>query len=81
MIQGGGSALQIAIFFGLTGLIALMTYLKAHGKGTGRDGSSKEVFLAGRGLSWLFVAGSITLTNLSTEAGLLLTPSLSGLKR
>lgn len=67
MFQVGGSALQIAIFFGLTGLIALMTYLTVHGKGGGRDGSSKEVFLAGGGLSWLFVAGSITLTNLSTE--------------
>ncbi len=67
MFQQGDSALQIAIFFGLTGLIALMTYLKVHGKGAGREGSSKEVFLAGGGLSWLFVAGSITLTNLSTE--------------
>jgi solute:Na+ symporter, SSS family len=67
MFQGGGSALQIVIFFGLTALIALMTYLKVHGKGAGRDGSSKDVFLAGGGLSWLFVAGSITLTNLSTE--------------
>jgi solute:Na+ symporter, SSS family len=67
MFEGGGSALQIAIFFGLTGLIALMTYLKVHGKGVGRESNSKEVFLAGGGLSWLFVAGSITLTNLSTE--------------
>jgi solute:Na+ symporter, SSS family len=67
MFQGSGSALQIAIFFGLTALIALLTYLKVHGKGAGRDSSSKEVFLAGGGLSWLFVAGSITLTNLSTE--------------
>ena len=31
------------------------------------DGSAKDVYLAGGGLSWLFVAGSITLTNLSTE--------------
>jgi solute:Na+ symporter, SSS family len=67
MFQVGGSALQIAIFLGLTGLIALMTYLKVHGKASGHDGSSKDVFLAGGGLSWLFVAGSITLTNLSTE--------------
>ena len=67
MFAQSGSALQIVIFFGLTALIALMTYLKVHGKGAGRDGSSKEVFLAGGGLSWLFVAGSITLTNLSTE--------------
>ena len=67
MIQGDGSALQIIIFFGLTGLIALLTYFKVHGKGAGSESSAKEVFLAGGGLSWLFVAGSITLTNLSTE--------------
>lgn len=67
MIQGDGSALQIIIFFGLTGLIALLTYLKVHGKGAGADSNTKEVFLAGGGLNWLFVAGAITLTNLSTE--------------
>ncbi|MGB7655290.1 MAG: SLC5 family protein, partial [Novosphingobium sp.] len=31
------------------------------------DGTAKDVYLAGGGLKWLFVAGSITLTNLSTE--------------
>ncbi|MEO1489879.1 MAG: SLC5 family protein [Pseudomonadota bacterium] len=31
------------------------------------DGSKKDVFLAGGGLSWIFVAGAITLTNLSTD--------------
>lgn len=67
MIQGDGSALQIIIFFGLTGLIALLTYLKVHGKGAGANSNTKEVFLAGGGLNWLFVAGAITLTNLSTE--------------
>ena len=29
--------------------------------------SRDDVFLAGRGLSWIVVAGSITLTNLSTD--------------
>lgn len=67
MLQGDGSALQVVIFFGLTGLIALMTYLKVHGKGAGASSNTKEVFLAGGGLNWLFVAGAITLTNLSTE--------------
>ncbi len=67
MFQESGSALQIAIFFGLTALIALLTYWKVHGKGAGRNSDAKDVFLAGGGLSWLFVAGSITLTNLSTE--------------
>ncbi len=70
MFEGSASAIQLAIFFGLTILIALLTYWKVHGRGAG-DGaarnSEKEIFLAGGGLSWLFVAGSITLTNLSTE--------------
>ena len=70
MFQGSGSALQVGIFFALTILIAALTYFKVHGKGAvgaEESGSTREVFLAGGGLSWLFVAGSITLTNLSTE--------------
>ncbi|MFM1976549.1 MAG: hypothetical protein RL145_1395 [Pseudomonadota bacterium] len=73
MFQGGASALQIGIFFGLTALIAVLTYWKVHGAGAGHKdrqkdgGTTREVFLAGGGLSWLFVAGAITLTNLSTE--------------
>jgi solute:Na+ symporter, SSS family len=70
MIQVGTSTLQLAIFVSLTVLIALMTWLKVHGRGGSRtsgEGSTREVFLAGGGLTWLFVAGSITLTNLSTE--------------
>jgi SSS family solute:Na+ symporter len=70
MFEGGSSALQIAIFFGLTALIAALTYWKVHGAGarvTSGETAEKELFLAGGGLTWLFVAGSITLTNLSTE--------------
>ena len=70
MFESGSSTLQLSIFFGLTALIAVLTYWKVHGKGTARsrgDGSTREVFLAGGGLTWIFVAGSITLTNLSTE--------------
>ncbi len=70
MFESGSSALQLGIFFGLTGLIAILTYWKVHGKGAARvskEGTTREVFLAGGGLTWLFVAGSITLTNLSTE--------------
>ena len=51
-------------------IIAWLTYRKVTadiaqqgGRGTARD----EVFLAGKGLSWVVVAGSITLTNLSTD--------------
>ena len=69
MFEGGRSALQIGIFVAITALIAILTYLKVYRRsGAGEsDGSTREVFLAGGGLTWLFVAGSITLTNLSTE--------------
>ena len=63
--------MQHVIFFGLTGLIAFLTFLKCHAAPKSTDHSTeaanKEVFLAGGGLSWFFVAGSITLTNLSTD--------------
>jgi solute:Na+ symporter, SSS family len=70
MFEGSASAVQIGIFIGLTALIALLTYRKVHGATAGHSentGTTREVFLAGGGLTWLFVAGSITLTNLSTE--------------
>jgi SSS family solute:Na+ symporter len=63
-------ALQLSVFIIITVLIAWLTYRKVTadiaqqgGRGTARD----EVFLAGKGLSWVVVAGSITLTNLSTD--------------
>lgn len=59
--------IQLAVFFGIAALIALATYLKCRGHGRGASSSNKEYFLAGGGLSWIFVAGSITLTNLSTD--------------
>lgn len=60
---------QIAVFVALTLLIALATYLKVGRRrtATAEDGSGKDVFLAGGALTWPFVAGSITLTNLSTD--------------
>ncbi len=58
--------LQLASFFGITALIAFLTYLKCRGHTRATD-SNKEYFLASGGLSWVFVAGSITLTNLSTD--------------
>jgi len=61
--------IQIFVFVLVTALIGLLTYLKCrgHGRGTGKDQQNKEYFLAGGGLAWYFVAGSITLTNLSTD--------------
>ena len=58
---------QIAIFVALTLLVALATWWKVRQAQPAHDGSGKDVFLAGGGLSWLFIAGSITLTNLSTD--------------
>ena len=65
-ITVGGSALQIAIFVSLTALIAVLTFWKTR-QAKRHDGSEQDVFLAGKSLSWIFVAGAITLTNLSTD--------------
>lgn len=61
------SALQILVCVALTALVGLATWLKVRRARSPHDGSGKDVFLAGGGLSWVFVAGSITLTNLSTD--------------
>lgn len=59
--------IQFSIFAFVTALIGLLTYLKCRGHGHSKQNQNKEYFLAGGGLSWMFVAGSITLTNLSTD--------------
>ena len=61
----GGSLTQILVCLGLTLVIALATWLTLRREK--HDGSEKDVYLAGNKLSWLFVAGAITLTNLSTD--------------
>ena len=62
--------LQVLVFVAITVLIAGLTWRRCardaarlNHKTTTRD----DVFLAGRGLGWIVVAGSITLTNLSTD--------------
>lgn len=60
------STIQVAVFIGITALIALITYIKCAGHTRSKD-SNKEFFLASGGLSWVMIAGSITLTNLSTD--------------
>ena len=65
------TTIQIGIFTFITALIAFLTYIKCRAaiqsNNRSTDSENREVFLAGSGLSWLFVAGSITLTNLSTD--------------
>jgi SSS family solute:Na+ symporter len=65
---------QLAVFAALTIAMALATWwqtrrmARAAGETEGRStNSNREFFLAGGGLTWPFIAGSITLTNLSTE--------------
>lgn len=67
--MSAASLIQIAVCIGLTVLVGLATWLTIRRDSTdgGHDGSRKDVYLAGGKLSWLFVAGSITLTNLSTD--------------
>ncbi len=58
---------QIWVCIVLTLLVGIATWWKVHRAGGRRANSNKEFFLAGKGLSWIFVAGAITVTNLSTE--------------
>jgi SSS family solute:Na+ symporter len=60
-------AIQLAVFCAVLGTIAVLTYIKCKGEISRSTNSNKEYFLAGGGLTWVFVAGSITLTNLSTD--------------
>ena len=63
--MSAASVVQIAVCLGLTALIGLATW--ATTRRASHDGSQKDVYLAGGKLNWLFVAGAITLTNLSTD--------------
>lgn len=57
---------QFVVFAVITAAIAVFTYLQCR-KAPRSGDDNAEYFLAGRTLSWYFIAGSITLTNLSTD--------------
>ena len=59
--------IQVAVFLVITGFIAFATYMHCKGKRGSGSGDERDYFLANGGLAWYFVAGSITLTNLSTD--------------
>ena len=61
------STIQVAVFLAIAALIAFATYMHCRGKRGPGPQNERDYFLAGGGLSWYFVAGSITLTNLSTD--------------
>ncbi len=58
------NAFSLLTFLGFTGLVAFISW-----RATRRDDheSSTGYFLAGRSLNWIVIAGSLLLTNLSTE--------------
>jgi SSS family solute:Na+ symporter len=56
---------QAFVFVAITGVIAVLTWLKC--RGATRAEGAKEYFLAGGGLTWIYVAGSLTLTNINTD--------------
>lgn len=60
-------AIQVFVFCLIIAILAFLTFLKCAGQNRHSADSNKEYFLAGGGLSWIFIAGSITLTNLSTD--------------
>lgn len=59
--------IQLIVFVGITALIAIATWLHCRRHGTVTGNENKDYFLAGGGLTWPYIAGSITLTNLSTD--------------
>ena len=60
------ATIQLVVFFCLNAAVALITWLHCR-KATRSTESTKEFFLANSGLSWVFIAGSITLTNINTD--------------
>lgn len=58
--------IQFGVFLGLNALVAVVTWL--HCRRSPRSASdTKEYFLAGGTLGWVFIAGSLTLTNINTD--------------
>ncbi|WOT05037.1 SLC5 family protein [Shewanella youngdeokensis] len=61
------SIIQGLVFTIVTAMIGFLTYWKCRGANRRQSNQNREYFLAGGSLGWVFVAGSITLTNLSTD--------------
>ncbi|MDB4663882.1 solute:sodium symporter family transporter, partial [Verrucomicrobia bacterium] len=57
-------SITILSFVFCTGLVGFLTWWKTRGK---NEATSDSYFLAGRSLTGGFIAGSLLLTNLSTE--------------
>ncbi len=62
-----GAIVQASVFFGLTAFVGFLTWLYCRMPRAHSSDSNRDYFLAGGSLRWYFIAGSITLTNLSTD--------------
>lgn len=60
------NAIQIGVFVALTSLVAVLTWWRCRRSERSGD-ASRDYFLAGGGLAWPYVAGSLLLTNISAE--------------
>ncbi len=58
--------IQLGVFLGLNALVAVVTWLHCRRSPRSTNGA-KEYFLAGGTLGWVFIAGSLTLTNINTD--------------
>lgn len=58
---------QLVVFGTVIALIGAMTWWKCRAPHVRSKDDSREYFLASGGLTWVYVAGSITITNLGTE--------------
>ena len=65
--EASSGAVQLWVCLAITLLIGFATWVTVRRASRSSGGSSKDVYLAGGALSWPFVAGAITLTNLSTD--------------
>lgn len=58
---------QLIVFALMIFSVGALTFWRVRASGAQTQDSTKEYFLAGGGLSWFYVAGAITITNLGTE--------------
>lgn len=60
------AVIQLLVFLAFTAAVGAVTFWHCHRAKRSAD-STRDYFLAGGGLNWVFIAGSITLTNINTD--------------